>query len=154
MGKVLSAFQPFRHRHQYVLGKVRQQLCMPYVCVPVLFNIFNSFHNKLKTTYLDGKCNRRVDYLLDTLMRMERDQFFWYMYKTQMLQSNPKDRSDSQCHERGLSIPITAVKVWQYRTTSCLLHHAICKYDVQYYGNNNNNTRRHGRSFTPYIILS
>ncbi len=74
-------------------------------------NVLDSFHNKLKTTYLDGKVNRRVDYLLDTLIRMERDQFFGYMYKTQMLQTNPKDQSETQRHERGLSIPLTAVKV-------------------------------------------
>ena len=76
-----------------------------------MINVINSFHNELKTTYLDGKVNRRVDYLLDTLIRMERDQFFGYMYKTQMLQANPKDNSESQRHERGLNIPITAVKV-------------------------------------------
>lgn len=70
-----------------------------------------SFHNKLKTTYLDGKVNRRVDYLLDTLIRMERDYFFRHMYKTQMLQNSPKDQSEIQRHERGISIPITAVKV-------------------------------------------
>ena len=75
-------------------------------------NVLDSFHNKLKTTYLDGKVNRRVDYLLDTLIKMERDQqFFGYMYKTQMLQTNPKDQSETQRHERGLIIPITAVKV-------------------------------------------
>ena len=73
--------------------------------------MINSFHNKLKTTYLDGKVNRRVDYLLDTLIRMERDQFFGYNYKTQMLQANPRDNSETQRHERGLNIPITAVKV-------------------------------------------
>ena len=76
----------------------------------------DSFHNKLKTTYLDGKVNRRVDYLLDTLIKMERDQFFGYMYKTQMLQTNPKEQSETQRHEKGLSIPITAVKVLYYYT--------------------------------------
>ena len=73
-----------------------------------------TFHNKLKTTYLDRKVNRRVDYLLDTLIRMERDQFFGYMYKTMMLQSNPKSHSETQGHERGLSIPLTAIKVLSY----------------------------------------
>ena len=76
-----------------------------------MINVLNSFHSELKTTYLDGKVNRRVDYLLDTLIRMERDQFFGYMYKTQMLQANPTGNLESQRYERGLSIPITAVKV-------------------------------------------
>ena len=58
----------------------------------------DSFHNKLKTTYLDGKVNSRVDYLLDTLIKMERDQFFGYMYTTQMLQTNPKQQSETQRH--------------------------------------------------------
>ena len=81
------------------------------LCCTSTLNVINSFHNKLKTTYLDGKVNRRVDYLLDTLIRMERDQFFGYMYKFQMLQANPRDNSEIQRHERGLNTPITAVKV-------------------------------------------
>ena len=35
---------------------------------------------------------------------MERDQFFKYMYKTRMLQVNPKEQSEKQRHERGLQI--------------------------------------------------
>ena len=34
--------------------------------------LYHSFHNKLKTTYLNGKVNRRVDFLIDALLRIER----------------------------------------------------------------------------------
>lgn len=40
-----------------------------------------SFHNKLKTPYLHGKVNRRVDFLLNVLLRIEEDNFFNYMKK-------------------------------------------------------------------------
>ena len=73
-----------------------------------------SFHNKLKSTYLDGKVNRRVDFLLDVLLCMERDQFFKYMYKTRMLQVNPKEQSEKQRHERGLQIHEDLVEVLWY----------------------------------------
>ena len=48
---------------------------------------------------------------MDTLIIMERDQFLGYMYKTQMVQNNPKDQSETQLHERGLNILIIAVEV-------------------------------------------
>ena len=69
---------------------------------------FNSFHNKLKTTYLDGKVNRRVDFLIDALLRLERDQFFRSMY---MFQVNLKEQSEEQQHVRGLQIPYSDVEV-------------------------------------------
>ena len=72
---------------------------------------FNSFHNKLKTTYLDGKVNRRVDFLIDALLRLERDQFFRSMYKNHMFQVNLKEQSEEQRHVRGLQIPYSAVEV-------------------------------------------
>ena len=73
--------------------------------------LFPSFHNMLKTTYLDGKVNRRVDFLIDALLRIERDQFFRSMYKSYMYQTNQKDLSEKQRHQRSLQIPINAVEV-------------------------------------------
>ena len=35
--------------------------------------LYHSFHKKLKTSLLNGKVNRRVDFLIDALLRIERD---------------------------------------------------------------------------------
>ena len=43
---------------------------------PIMFGYhYHSFHNKLKTNYLNGKVNERVDFLIDTLLRIEIDRF-------------------------------------------------------------------------------
>lgn len=62
-----------------------------------------SFHNKLKTTYLKGKVNRRVDFLLNVLFRIEEDNFFNYRRKCQ----HPAINSDSgrARHQRAMDIP-------------------------------------------------
>ena len=39
----------------------------------------HSFHAKLKTIYLNGKVNRRIDFLIDALLKIEKDTFFKYM---------------------------------------------------------------------------
>ena len=79
-----------------------------YMC---MFNTTYSFHNKLKTTYLNGKMNRRVDFLLDVLLQIEKDQYFKYMYRQQMLGVNHKAILETQRHERGMKIPKMDVKV-------------------------------------------
>ena len=48
----------------------------------------NSFHNKLKTVYLNGKVNRRIDVLLDLLLKVEHDSFFQYELKHRLLDCN------------------------------------------------------------------
>ena len=48
----------------------------------------HSFHNKLKTVYLNGKVNRRIDVLLDVLLKIEHDQYFQYELKYRLLQPN------------------------------------------------------------------
>ena len=70
-----------------------------------------SFHNKLKTTYLNEKMNRRVDFLLDVLLQMEKDQYFKYMYRQQMLDINQKAILETQRHDRGMKITKMDVKV-------------------------------------------
>ena len=43
----------------------------------IYLNIFAySFHNKLKTTYLNDKVTRRVDFLLNILFQIEEDSYF------------------------------------------------------------------------------
>ena len=72
---------------------------------------YNSFHNKLKTTYLNGKVNRRVDYLLDILLQIEKDQYFQYKFKQQMHPASKKVKIEYQRHAKGLEIPVARVEV-------------------------------------------
>lgn len=67
-----------------------------------------SFHNKLKTTYLKGKVNRRVDFLVSILLRIEEDNFFTYKKKCQL---PTIDKSEGARHQRGMNIPASKVEV-------------------------------------------
>ena len=75
-----------------------------------------SFRNKLKTTYLSGKVNRRIDFLLSILFRIEEDKYFKYQRKCQLPTGyNIKDTH----HQRALDIPAQEVEVQVivFRTT-------------------------------------
>ena len=74
----------------------------------------HSFHNKLKTMYMNGKANRRIDFLLDCLFRVEMDNYFKYMEKDVLLPINHKVTREEECHIRGLDIPGERVKVCMY----------------------------------------
>ena len=67
-----------------------------------------SFHNKLKTSYLHGKVNRRVDFLLNVLLRVEKDNFFNYMKKVQLPTTQ---RDECNHHQNGMLIPAEKVQV-------------------------------------------
>ena len=67
-----------------------------------------SFHNKLKTSYLHGKVNRRVDFLLNVLLRIEEDNFFNYMKKVQLPTTQ---RDECNRHQNGMLIPAEKVQV-------------------------------------------
>ena len=73
--------------------------------------LYSSFHNKLKTTYLNGKVNKRIDFLLDVLLRVERDNFFKYMEKEILHPINYKVVQEEDRHCRGLKINADHVKV-------------------------------------------
>ena len=70
-----------------------------------------SFHNKLKTTYLNGKVNRQVDFLLDTLLRIEKDNFFKYMRMKKLFEINQKAILEENRHQKGQKIPTERVEV-------------------------------------------
>ena len=76
-----------------------------------LFSL-TSFHNKLKTVYLKGKVNRRIDFLVHVLLRIEQDNFFNYSRKCQYPISSQK--VDVR-HQRAMNIPEEKVKV-------CVIH--------------------------------
>ena len=71
----------------------------------------HSFHNKLKTTYLNNKVNRRVDFLIDALLRIERDNFFVYMRHKQLFEINYQAIQEAERHARGMKIPPDRVQV-------------------------------------------
>ena len=75
-----------------------------------------SFHNKLKNnpSYLGGKFNRRVYYLLQTLMKIEEDMFLTRQQKMLGLRSNRKAMKEGDRHKSGLQLPLTTISVrWQ-----------------------------------------
>ena len=73
--------------------------------------LFPSFHNKLKTTYLDGKVNRRVDFLIDALLRIERANSLDLCTKVTCTRQTRRTSLKKQRHQRSLQIPINAVEV-------------------------------------------
>ena len=46
--------------------------------ISVSISFVFSFHNQLKTVYLNGKVNRRVDYLIHHLLQYEKKAYFRY----------------------------------------------------------------------------
>ena len=71
-----------------------------------------SFHNQLKTNHLNGKVNRRVDFLLHHLLQYEKDAYFNYKRNHQLPPAiNRKAREDMSRHSRGLSIPVKDIQV-------------------------------------------
>ena len=66
--------------------------------------MLHSFHAKLETNYLNGKVNRRVDFLIDALLRIEEDCFFKVAQKQRMGIVNQQEIKESHRHQRGLQI--------------------------------------------------
>ena len=61
-----------------------------------------SFHNRLKTYFMERKPNKRIDDLLDLLLKIEEDA---YMRRQRMLLYDNTDNTASQSrHERGIKI--------------------------------------------------
>ena len=60
---------------------------------------------------MNGKANRRIDFLLDGLLRVEVDSCFKCMEKDVVLQINHKATREEERHNRGLDIPAEQVKV-------------------------------------------
>ena len=82
MGQMLPEIRTCGYRYEYVSRKVNL-IFINYNCIDALF----SFHNKLKTSYLNGKVNRRVDVLLEVLLKIEHDQYFQYEMKHRLQHS-------------------------------------------------------------------
>lgn len=65
----------------------------------------------MKTTYLHGKANRRVDILLDVLLKIECDNFYRYMEKQVLLPINHRLFHEQDRHQRGMAIEDKKVEV-------------------------------------------
>ncbi|XP_064632843.1 uncharacterized protein LOC135491113 [Lineus longissimus] len=66
-----------------------------------------AFHNRLKTFYMDRKPNKRVDDLLNLLLRIEEEDFVRRLKATQYtptVQEKPKSDTRETRHKRGLKI--------------------------------------------------
>jgi UDP-N-acetylmuramoylalanine-D-glutamate ligase len=69
-----------------------------------------SFHNQLKTISFSGKRNRRLDVLLDTLLRIENDHCIRYLTMTSYNNPTDEDVRLQDRHNRGLEIDNARVK--------------------------------------------
>ena len=67
-------------------------------------NMFiESFHNQLKTNWFNGKRNRRIDILIETLLKIENNLFINH-FKQKTYSMHPKDNISIR-HQRSLEIP-------------------------------------------------
>ena len=65
-----------------------------------------SFHNQLKTTYLNGKVNCRVDFLIHHFLQYQKDAFFHYKMNWLLPPAlQKKEKQEMNHHQRGLMIP-------------------------------------------------
>ena len=78
-----------------------------------MYTLF-SFHNNLKTHYLKGKINRRVDYLVCALLEVESDYFFKFNKTGIMGEANKMLVKEEQRHQKGMLIPELSVEVRSY----------------------------------------
>ncbi|XP_065925822.1 uncharacterized protein [Magallana gigas] len=69
-----------------------------------------SFHNQLKTIYFSGKRNRRIDVLLDTLLKIENDHFIRHLQRVSYNNPSDSDVHIKDRHDRGLDIDNSRVK--------------------------------------------
>ena len=74
---------------------------------------YYSFHNKLKCNpaYLNSRVNRRVDYLITVLLRMEEDMFFDRQRKNLEWKRNSREVKEESRHDTGTHIPSSDIKV-------------------------------------------
>ena len=71
----------------------------------------HSFHAKLKTIYLNGKVNRRIDFLIDALLKIEKDCFFKHMGNRRLQCLNRREIKEANRHERSMAIKTDYVTV-------------------------------------------
>jgi hypothetical protein len=80
-----------------------------------------SFHNKLKTYYFERKLNRRVDVLLETLLKAEKDIFLNHSYKL-IIDAPVKDLNVLMCKKTHRKSQKIADSDIQMSTNPFFLH--------------------------------
>ena len=98
------------------------QKCCAYTCA--LYQLYTcSFHNQLKTVHLNGKVNRRVDFLVHHLFQYEKDAFFRYKKDRQLPPAMHKRmKLELTYHHRALQIPSASVQVSKLLQSIMLVH--------------------------------
>ena len=87
-----------------------------------MFLLTCSFHAKLKTIYLNGKVNRRIDFLIDALLKIERDFFYKAMTKERLMCLNQREIKEVNRHQRGINIDKESVTVRQLKNSTIHVH--------------------------------
>ena len=82
-----------------------------YILSDILLHF--SFHNKLKNnpSYLNCKVNKRVDFLLTVLLRIEEDMFFDRQRKNMQWKRNRRQQKEESRHQLATRIPDTDILV-------------------------------------------
>ena len=91
-----------------------------------------AFHNRLKIFYMGKKPTRRVDNLLNMLLKIEEDDF--WRYKRQTFHTNNAELCNPNLnrHEAGLKTPDTDISVvienlWQIRSQTSNHYYNVSK---------------------------
>ena len=91
-----------------------------------------AFHNRLKTFYMDRKPIKRVDDLLNMLLKIEEDDF--WRYKRETFYTNNADlcKTNLNRHEAGSKIPDTDISVvndslWKVKSQTSDQYYNVCK---------------------------
>ena len=79
----------------------------------VIFRCYYSFHNKLKCNpaYLNCRVNKRVDYLITVLLRIEEDMFFDRQRKDLQWKRNRREEREESRHDSGKTFSAKDIKV-------------------------------------------
>ncbi|XP_062599776.1 uncharacterized protein LOC134261354 isoform X2 [Saccostrea cucullata] len=73
-------------------------------------NMFlESFHNQLKTVYFEGKRNRRIDVLLETLLQIENNLYFKHLASQKFSMPSQENIKTSDRHQSSFDICDSAI---------------------------------------------
>ena len=101
-------------------------------CININTNMYvESFHNQLKTIYLEGKRNRRVDDLLDTLLKMEKNYFLTHFKRSKFQVSSNENIKSQDRHRSSLNIPLNHIALVNQNTFTVISTTGNTIYDIK-----------------------
>lgn len=68
-----------------------------------------SFHNQLKTVYFEGKRNRRIDILLETLLQIENNLYFKHLAASKFSIPSDENIQTADRHKSSFEISDSSV---------------------------------------------